>query len=206
MVPHRDFYNLRKVDGHVHHSSSMNQKHLLKFIKRKLRDCGDEVVIFRDDTELTLNQVFESLNLDRYQLSVDTLDVHAHNDTFHRFDKFNLKYNPCGQSRLREIFLKTDNLVQGRYLAELTKELEQEIEASKYQCTEWRISIYGRNANEWNKLSHWVVDNDLYSDNNRWLIQIPRLFSIYKANKTPSMESFVDLLRSMYCDHQSEFS
>ena len=42
--------------------------------------------------------------------------MHAH-DTFHRFDRFNLKYNPAGQSRLREIFLKTDNHVKGRYLA-----------------------------------------------------------------------------------------
>jgi AMP deaminase len=25
-VPHRDFYNVRKVDTHVHHSSAMNQK------------------------------------------------------------------------------------------------------------------------------------------------------------------------------------
>ena len=24
-VPHRDFYNIRKVDTHVHHSSCMNQ-------------------------------------------------------------------------------------------------------------------------------------------------------------------------------------
>ena len=49
------------------------------------------------------------------------LDMHAHQDSFHRFDKFNLKYNPIGESRLREIFLKTDNYIQGRYLAELTK-------------------------------------------------------------------------------------
>ena len=34
---HRDFYNLRKVDTHVHHSSSMNQKHLLRFIKSKMK-------------------------------------------------------------------------------------------------------------------------------------------------------------------------
>lgn len=32
-----DFYNLRKVDTHVHHSSSMNQKHLLRFIKHKMK-------------------------------------------------------------------------------------------------------------------------------------------------------------------------
>lgn len=47
--------------------------------------------------------------------------MHAHSDSFHRFDKFNLKYNPIGESRLREIFLKTDNYINGRYLAELTK-------------------------------------------------------------------------------------
>lgn len=51
--------------------------------------------------------------LNRYDLNVDLLDVHADKSTFHRFDKFNLKYNPCGQSRLREIFLKQDNLIQG---------------------------------------------------------------------------------------------
>lgn len=49
----------------------------------------------------------------RHDLNVDLLDVHADKTTFHRFDKFNLKYNPCGQSRLREIFLKQDNLIQG---------------------------------------------------------------------------------------------
>ena len=89
---------------------------------------------------MTLKEVFESLDLTgcalcfilctcnadstvswlifllvflRYDLNVDLLDVHADKSTFHRFDKFNLKYNPCGQSRLREIFLKQDNLIQG---------------------------------------------------------------------------------------------
>lgn len=33
----RDFYNVRKVDTHVHHSASMNQKHLLRFIKSKMK-------------------------------------------------------------------------------------------------------------------------------------------------------------------------
>uniref|UniRef100_A0A0W0FVX4 AMP deaminase n=1 Tax=Moniliophthora roreri TaxID=221103 RepID=A0A0W0FVX4_MONRR len=118
-----DFYNVRKVDTHVHHSSSMNQKHLLRFIKSKMKRSphARDVVIFRDGKELTLEQVFQSLKLTAYELSIDTLDMHAHQDSFHRFDKFNLKYNPIGESRLREIFLKTDNYIQGRYLAELTK-------------------------------------------------------------------------------------
>ncbi|CAI9782795.1 unnamed protein product [Fraxinus pennsylvanica] len=128
-APHRDFYNVRKVDTHVHHSACMNQKHLLRFIKSKLRKEPDEVVIFRDGTYLTLKEVFESLDLTGYDLNVDLLDVHADKSTFHRFDKFNLKYNPCGQSRLREIFLKQDNLIQGRFLGELTKQVFSDLEA-----------------------------------------------------------------------------
>lgn len=44
-APHRDFYNVRKVDTHVHHSACMNQKHLLRFIKSKLKKEPDEVII-----------------------------------------------------------------------------------------------------------------------------------------------------------------
>lgn len=74
-VPHRDFYNIRKVDTHVHHSACMNQKHLLRFIKHKLKTVPNEVVIFRDGKFLTLGEVFKSLNLTAYDLSVDTLDM-----------------------------------------------------------------------------------------------------------------------------------
>lgn len=76
-VPHRDFYNVRKVDTHVHHSACMNQKHLLRFIKSKMKKCPDEVVIERDDRLLTLAEVFESINLTAYDLSIDTLDMHV---------------------------------------------------------------------------------------------------------------------------------
>ena len=141
-VPHRDFYNVRKVDTHVHHSACMSQKHLLRYIKHKLRHNPQEEVIYRDGKVLTLGEVFQTLGLTAYDLSIDTLDMHAHN-TFFRFDRFNLKYNPIGESRLREIFLKTDNYIQGRYLAEITRELFGDLEASKYQLAEWRISIYG---------------------------------------------------------------
>lgn len=40
-------------------------------------------------------------------------------NTFHRFDKFNAKYNPIGESRLREVFLKTDNYLNGKYFAQI---------------------------------------------------------------------------------------
>lgn len=55
-----------------------------------VRSRTQDVVIFRDGKHLTLAQVFESLNLTAYDLSIDTLDMHAHQDSFHRFDKFNV--------------------------------------------------------------------------------------------------------------------
>jgi AMP deaminase len=195
-VPHRDFYNVRKVDTHVHHSACMNQKHLLRFIKSKMKKCPDEIVLYRDDKKLTLREVFESINLTAYDLSIDTLDMHAHTDSFHRFDKFNLKYNPIGQSRLRDIFLKTDNFIKGRYLADITREVISDLESSKYQMVEWRISIYGRNMQEWDKLAAWVLDNKLLSPNVRWLIQVPRLYDMYKSSKM--MENFESVIKNVF--------
>ncbi|KAL8944993.1 MAG: hypothetical protein Q9211_000426 [Gyalolechia sp. 1 TL-2023] len=195
-VPHRDFYNVRKVDTHVHHSACMNSKHLLRFIKSKLKKSASDIVMFRDGKEMTLQDVFDSLDMTAYDLSIDTLDTHAHTDSFHRFDKFNLKYNPVGSSRLREIFLKTDNYIQGRYLAELTREVIADLENSKYQMVEWRVSIYGRTLDEWDKLAAWVIDNKLVSHNVRWLIQIPRLYSLYKKQKI--VENFEQLIVNIF--------
>lgn len=80
-----------------------------------------------------------------------------------------------GESRLREIFLKTDNHINGQYFAEMLKEVISDLEESKYQNAEPRLSIYGRSKKEWDQLASWAVKNDVYSDNVRWLIQIPRL-------------------------------
>lgn len=195
-VRHRDFYNVRKVDTHVHHSASMNQKHLLRFIKAKIKRYPEDIVIHRDGRDLTLAEVFASLNLTAYDLSIDTLDMHAHREAFHRFDKFNTKYNPIGESRLREIFLKTDNFIGGRYLAEITKEIMSDLESSKYQMTEYRVSIYGRNLQEWDKLATWIVENELFSPNVRWLIQVPRLYEVYRNNGT--IDNFQDLLTNIF--------
>jgi AMP deaminase len=130
-------------------------------------------------------------------LHVAATDIlQAHVDSFHRFDKFNLKYNPIGESRLRTIFLKTDNFINGRYLAEITKEVISDLESSKYQMVEWRISVYGRTIDEWDKLAAWVVDNKLFSHNVRWLIQVPRLFDVYKSSGL--MDNFEQVIVNLF--------
>jgi AMP deaminase len=195
-VAHRDFYNVRKIDTHVHASSAMNQKHLLRFIKKKLKSDGDTVVCHRDGGDLTLRGVFDSLQMTAHDLSVDTLDMHADKSLFHRFDRFNLKYNPAGQSRLREIFMKTDNRIEGRYFAELLKEVFSDLDETKYQLSEPRVSIYGRSPDEWSKLGAWVVNHRVYSPSMRWLVQIPRLFSVHKA--LGMVHSFQDMLNNIF--------
>ena len=62
------------------------------------------------------------------------------------------------------------------------------------QNCEWRISIYGRSLDEWDKLAKWVVGNKLYSHNVRWLIQVPRLYDVYK--RSGSINTFEDIVRS----------
>ena len=47
------------------------------------------------------------------------------------------------------------------------QELFDDLSFSKYQKTEYRISIYGRNSSEWDALAAWVVDHQLYSPHNR---------------------------------------
>jgi len=195
-VPHRDFYNIRKVDGHIHHSAVMTQKHLLRFMKRKLKRSPDEIVIERNGQFLTLKQVFDSLRLTAYDISIDHLDMHAGNDTFHRFDRFNLKYNPVGETRLREAFLKTNNLISGRFLAEITKEVFSDLEDNKYVLVEPRLSVYGKAREEWSELGAWFANNKLASPNVRWMVQIPRLYSVYRESGL--VDSFQDLLDNIF--------
>ena len=71
-----------------------------------------------------------------------------------------------------------------------------DLEASKYQLVEWRISIYGRKADEWDKLAQWVYDNKLAHENVRWLIQIPRLYHIYR--ESGDVKHFGEMLDNIF--------
>uniref|UniRef100_A0A8C5FQI0 AMP deaminase n=1 Tax=Gadus morhua TaxID=8049 RepID=A0A8C5FQI0_GADMO len=195
-VPHRDFYNVRKVDTHIHAAACMNQKHLLKFIQTTYKTEAERVVLERGGEKLTLGQVFQNLAMDPYDLTVDSLDVHAGRQTFHRFDKFNSKYNPVGASELREIYLKTDNYINGEYFARLIKEVAHGLEESKYQHAEPRLSIYGRSPDEWRTLASWFVQQRLHSPNLQWMIQVPRIYDIFRAKKI--IPNFAKMLENIF--------
>ncbi|TNN86600.1 AMP deaminase 3 [Liparis tanakae] len=195
-VPHRDFYNVRKVDTHIHAAACMSQKHLLTFIQETYKTDADRVVLEKAGQKMTLQEVFHSLNKNPYDLTVDSLDVHAGRHTFHRFDKFNAMYNPVGASELREIFLKTDNLMNGEYFARIIKEVAHDLEESKYQHAEPRLSIYGRSPEEWDSLSKWFIQHKVHSPNMRWIIQVPRIYDIFKTKKL--VPNFAKMLENIF--------
>ena len=222
-VPHRDFYNTRKIDTHVHHSACMNEKHLLfvcarmrhavcdararypppppffngrRFIKTKLQTEPDTLCIKRDGKVLSLADVFKSLKITAYELSIDTLDMHADWSVKHRFDVFNLKYSPIGEARLREIFLKTSNMIGGRFLAELTQEVFADLAVNKYCLAEYRLSVYGKDRSEWGLLAKWILQNNLASKEVRWMIQLPRIYDMYMDSG--AIKNFGDIIHNFF--------
>lgn len=66
-----------QVDTHIHAAACMNQKHLLKFIKATYQTEADRVVLEKGGKKITLKEVFNNLSMDPYDLTVDSLDVHA---------------------------------------------------------------------------------------------------------------------------------
>lgn len=55
----------------------MNQKHLLRFIQTTYKTEADRLILEKGGEKLTLKQVFDNLTMDPYDLTVDSLDVHA---------------------------------------------------------------------------------------------------------------------------------
>jgi len=121
-----DFYNIKKVDNHIHHSAAMSASHLRKFITQKYNEEADTKVIRTKENgvevEYTLKELFDKIKMDPHHISIDLLDVQADTYLFQRFDRFNAKYKIGGSELLRKVFVKNNsNLNNGKFMAELTK-------------------------------------------------------------------------------------
>lgn len=126
---------------------------------------------------------------------------------YQRFDNFNSKYSPFRMAQMRKIFLKTDNHIEGRYFAELTKIVLARHEQGKGHKSgaEMRLSIYGMERKEWLQLAKWVLRDwqsgdfpgNMLSSHNRWLVQVPRLWRVYQK-KGKGTVSFQDMLENLF--------
>jgi hypothetical protein len=112
-----DFYRTMKVDNHIHLAAAASAKQFVNFVRDKLENEGDTVVM--EDGQ-TLREVFRRAGLDSDHLTIDAFSVLADYSTYQRFDNFNDKYSPFRMAQMRKIFLKTDNHIDGRCVRVLT--------------------------------------------------------------------------------------
>lgn len=201
-----DLYKCIKVDVHCHMAAGITAKELLNFIKHKVQTHPKDVVGVERGTDrsITLGEMFAKLRpsessnaaVNVAELSVASLRVKAGKDTFNRFDRFNGRYSPLGNSALRLIFLKTNNFMGGRYFAELIHNTFRRQAEDGHIFSEYRLSIYGRVRDEWDRLARWVVLHRMVHSTNRWMVQVPRLYSLYRKDGTVS--SFEELLSNIF--------
>lgn len=191
----RDIYQATKVDTHIHMAAGMTPRQMLRFVLQKLRDSSDDIARKTGDEVVTLGELFVHAGItDR--LTVDQLNVQADHTLFERFDNFNGKYNPMGNAELRSLLLKTDNFMNGRYFAEMIREVFGAYSRDRHTFAENRLSIYGANLREWDKLSSWFVTHGMSDKHNRWIIQIPRVYKVFRAQKV--IGSFGQYLQNLF--------
>eukprot|EP00668_Euglena_longa_P013849 GGOE01017797.1.p1 GENE.GGOE01017797.1~~GGOE01017797.1.p1 ORF type:complete len:1399 (-),score=483.25 GGOE01017797.1:145-4296(-) len=193
---HRDFYQTHKVDTHIHMAAAMTGKRLLDFIVNKVTHHDHDLVKQGPNGPVTLGEMFKALQVDVRGLTVNALDVQADSTLWERFDYFNAKYRPMGNSELREMFLKTDNYMGGRYFAEIVKGVFADMEKDVFTFAENRISIYGKHASEWSKLANWFDVHGMYHHHNCWMIQIPRTYAF--LFESGEVKSFAELLTNIF--------
>jgi AMP deaminase len=199
-----DFYRTMKIDNHIHAAGAPSAKQFVSFVKNKLETESDTVV---SKDGKTLGQVFEQAGLDKDHLTIDAFNVLADYSVYQRFDNFNAKYSPFRMADMRRIFLKTNNYMKGRYFAELLKIILNRHETSKghVSAVEMRLSIYGMEREEWDDLAEWMLTDwggdfpgSMVSSNNRWMIQIPRLWRIFRMKPEKDGSGFNEMLENIF--------
>jgi len=200
-----DFFRTLKVDNHIHAAGAPTARQFVSFVTDKLETESDTVV---SSDGKTLGEVFKDAGLDKDHLTIDAFDVLADYSVYQRFDNFNAKYSPFKMADLRRIFLKSNNHIGGRYFAELLKIVLMRHELSKGHVSgvELRLSIYGMERHEWDDLAEWmlrdweggVFPGPVVSKSNRWLVQIPRLWRIYRGKPGRDGSGFHEMIENIF--------
>jgi len=199
-----DFFRIHKVDNHIHAAAMMTGAHLLRFIRKKIDDESEIIKLSGRDGEhvVTVKQfVQDEVGLSGEFLNLDSLNVQGDETVFERFDNFNARYNPFGKGSLRDLFLKSDGPSNGKFFAEILREvIDQTRTQGSNVLLEPRLSIYGKSQNEWDILAKWMVSLDkisttsLFNARTKWLIQFPRIFRFMVGKSVKNFEEYLSNL------------
>ncbi|AYU75806.1 adenosine monophosphate deaminase, putative [Leishmania donovani] len=191
----RDFYQSTKVDNNIRMETGMTARQLLAFIVDKATHNGDDIVSHPKGKEpQTLRQLLADLHITADTLTVDDLNVQAGATS----SNGGAPQNPFAsegqqQDELLTLLLKTDNQMNGRYFAELTKRTFEELSRDQHTFSESRLSVYGASAEEWALLSHWFDTHGMSSSHNQWVVQVPRIYSsLRKAGRVASFAEYLE--------------
>ena len=200
-----DFYRTMKIDNHIHAAAANSAKQFVTFVTNKLETEGDTVVLANGKT---LREVFDDAGLEKDHLTIDAFSVLADYSVYQRFDNFNQTFSPFKMADMRRIFLKSKNQIDGRYFAELLKIVLSRFETNKghNSAAEMRLSIYGMERHEWLDLAKWLLTDwkfknfpgNMISTDNRWVIQIPRLWRIYSKKHEAREPTFLEMLENIF--------
>jgi len=92
-----------KVDNHIHLAAAASANQFVNFVKDKLENEGDTVVM---ENGQTLQEVFTQNGLSADHLTIDAFNVLADYSVYQRFDNFNSNFSPFKLAQIRKIFMK----------------------------------------------------------------------------------------------------
>lgn len=190
----RDFYQSTKVDNNIRMETGMTARQLLAFIVDKATHNGDDIVSHPKGKEpQTLRQLLSELHISPTSLTVDDLNISAGATSSDGGAPHNPFTQEGAQDELLTLLLKTDNQMNGRYFAELTKRTFEELSRDQHTFTESRLPVYGASAGEWGLLSHWFDTHGMSSSHNQWVVQVPRIYSsLRKAGRVASFAEYLE--------------
>lgn len=95
---------------------------------------------------------------------------------------------------LYNLFLMSENDIDGRYFAELTKEVLKKRERNPDLCHEFRLIIVGKRRDEWDRLAKWLLKYNL-NDHEcvQWVVELPATYSyLRRAGFIESLQDYFD--------------
>ncbi|CUS21116.1 LAQU0S02e06238g1_1 [Lachancea quebecensis] len=210
LVPHRDFYNVRKVDQNFLLSGCVSQRQLNEFIWEKL-NLEPERIVYKDYSgkEFKLRQIFCN-GADAKSNEDASIGLKAVDDLF--LEWYQTVYLPgihimgrCSTATgkdqtflmIAKTFLEFDNYMNGEYFAELVvRYVIQSFEKSKYQLAQLSVD-FQFSEDWWFKFSNWITKWKLVSYNIRWNVRFGRSYT--KLYASGIVKSFQDYLDYIFC-------
>ncbi|EKE39142.1 hypothetical protein ENUP19_0089G0040 [Entamoeba nuttalli] len=170
----KDFFSAGKVDTHIHADSCFTEKELFRYIKSKYenKEIVHEIINKEGKKEKeTLKDMCK-----RKDININKLTLHKIGVKIYNYDRYK-------EDDLRTVFLNINNIMEGEYFADLVKTEMKHLEITNCYF-ELRLSINGKNENEWNLLAQWAKKWNVNSTHNKWIIQFPKRFVEIKGDNT----------------------